>query len=191
MNDNDVNNSASEYAKKSELLSMQIDASKIIMEQINKLMSSEDFDAGVNDMLAQIGLYLKSDRMYIFERNGSEYSNIFEWCNEGIQSVRDKLQNVPENVLGHWIDMLKNGENAYIPDVEDIKETQPDAYSLLERQNIKSLVLAPVMAENKMTGFLGVDNAPSELTSLIIYCLAALGSFIGARKEIFEEKKKL
>lgn len=187
----DINNSDNEYKKRSELLSMQIDASKIIMEQINKLMSSEDFDAAVNDMLAKIGLYLKSDRMYIFERNGNEYSNIFEWCNEGVQSVRDKLQNVPENVLGHWIKMLKNGENVYIQDLEDIKETLPDVYRLLERKNIKSLVLAPVMAENKMTGFLGVDNAPSEITSLIIYCLAALGSFIGARKEIFAEKEQI
>lgn len=183
--------SADAYEKEISFLNKEIDASKVILEEITRLTAENDFDLAINSMLANIGSYLKVERMYIFEKHDDSYSKTYEWCRENIKTDFDELKRLSSKRVKKWLDLLKNGRCIHINDVENIKKSYMEVYELFVKQDIKSIILAPIMCENKMIGFLGVDNAPDEFTKLIIDSLATLGSFVGVTKNVSEERKEI
>ncbi|MCM1170546.1 MAG: response regulator [Clostridium sp.] len=177
--------------KKLSVLNKEIDASKIILEEITRLTAEKDFDLAMNNMLANIGSYLKVGRMYIFEEYDDHYAKTYEWREEGLGVKRDEFGSLSSKIIVQWLEELGSGNCIHVDDVENIKNSQQEVYELLVKRNVRNIILAPIMSENKMIGFLGADNAPDEFTKLIIDCLAALGSFIGVRKNVFVERKEI
>jgi len=171
------------------ILTQEIDAAKLILKQMTKLTASGGSDAAINEMLAVIGSYTRSERSYIFEKKGALYSNTHEWCREGVRPEMDSLQNLTAEVIGHLTCILEKGESIFIPDIESIRETQPKLYALLERQNITSIILAPIMMEKRLMGFLGVDNVPHEITELISNSLSTLGTLLGVIIQNHQEQE--
>ncbi len=173
------------------MLSHEIEAVKIILEEITRFTSEEDFNKAVNRLLAVVGDYMDAERVYIFEDRGEFYPNTYEWCKPGIESEIDTLQNVTREEASPWIERLEKGECIYISDVEEIKDTVPDIYALLHRQKINRVVEAPIKMDNRLFGFLGVDNAPNEITGLIIDALSMLGTFLGMSMQLRKERANI
>lgn len=163
------------------MLRKELEASKMIHEQIAKLNSERDFSKAINEVLERIGSYLEAERAYIFEHIGKYYCNTFEWCEEGIRSEIEMLQHVPEDEMRHWTDYLEKGECVVIPDIDDESEAKINSYirETLKAQNIRSVVEAPITIGDKLIGFIGVDNAPADVSRIISESLHVLGTFIG------------
>lgn len=173
------------------MLSQEIEAVKIILEEITRFTAEEDFDRAVKRILGVLGDYLNAERVYIFEDRGAFYPNTYEWCKPGIPPQIDTLQNVTREEASPWIELLEKGECIYISDVEEIKDTMPDIYALLHRQEISRVVEAPIKMDNRLFGFLGVDNAPDEITGLIIDSLSMLGTFLGMSMQLRKERENI
>lgn len=173
------------------MLLKELEASKMIYKQIEKLNLEYDLKKSLNEALAETGTYLHAERAYIFEKKNGFFSNTYEWCAEGISSEIDKLQNIPCEDLAYWDETLTKGECIVIPKVEDIKESNPFVYKTLAMQNIRNVVEAPISVNGKLLGFIGVDNISHDMINLISDALSILGAFIGTVIRNREEHEKL
>ncbi len=174
-----------------DMLLKKIDISEFIHKQIAYLNSEKDLKSAIDNVISRIGNYMTAERAYIFEDIGDYYCNTSEWCAEGITPEIDSLQNVPKSEMNTWTSTFENDKCVVIPNIETIRETDPYVYETLARQNIRSVVEAPIKIGNRILGFIGVDNAPDELTKLISESLTTLGTFIGTAIRNREETAKL
>jgi diguanylate cyclase (GGDEF)-like protein len=173
-------------------LSVQEEQKKIIKDYIDKeAMINEGLrisllstvpEESINKLLAYIGQSLDCDRMYIFEdENGEVYSNTYEWCAEGVVPQKDNLQGMPIDDFKIWMNHFEKNDNVIIKNLEDIKETDPVMYAYLLPQDIHSVVVSPLIFNNKIIGFYGVDNPPQEYLENISTMFLIMGHFIVAQ----------
>ncbi len=113
----------------------------------------------LDSTLAQLGAAVAADRVYIFDYDFEQQtcSNTFEWCADGIVAEIDNLQEVPLTAIPQWVNSHQQGLAMYIPDVPSLP--QGDALKqLLQPQGIKSLIALPILADDKLFGFVGFDS---------------------------------
>lgn len=151
---------------------------ELIYEQAAILSRSEDIPSAIQGMLAAIGNFVNAERAYIFEDNGSHYSNTYEWCAPGIRPEKDNLREIDLDTVSAWTNILIHGECIIISEIESIKEEHPEIYNILKPQNISRVVEAPIMVDNHLIGFLGVDNSPVKTSQRVAETLQVLGTFI-------------
>ncbi len=122
-----------------------------------------EIDNAVNMALERIGRFLNADRSYIFEIDYIQkvYNNTYEWCNEGITAEIDKLQGTPFDVMPFISKHIQRQENIIIPDVAALPLEWHSERDSFEDQNIKSLILIPMIAGNEVNGFVGLDSVNS------------------------------
>lgn len=173
------------------MLRKKLEISELIHEQIAYLNSESDLKSAIDKVIERIGEYMTAERAYIFEDIGEFYCNTSEWCAEGIVPEIESLQNVPKSEMKTWTDTFLEDRCVVIPNIEDIRETDRYVYETLARQNIRSVVEAPIKIGDRIVGFIGVDNAPDESTMLIAESLTTLGTFIGTIIRNREENEKL
>lgn len=174
-----------------DMLQKKIEASNLIHEQIAYLNSEKNLKQALNHVIQHIGNYLTAQRAYIFEAIGDYYCNTYEWCAQGITPEIDSLQNVPKSEMSAWTAAFEKNTCVVIPNIENIRESDPFVYETLARQNIKSVVEAPIKIGDRILGFIGVDNAPDDSTKIISESLMTLGTFIGTLFRNREETEKL
>lgn len=151
---------------------------ELIYEQAAILSRSEDIPTAIQGMLAAIGSFVDAERAYIFEDKGTHYANTFEWCAPDINPEKNNLQEVSLPTISAWTDVLIHGDCIIISEVESIKESHPAIYDILKPQNISNVVEAPIMVDNHLLGFLGVDNSPVKTSQRVAETLQILGTFI-------------
>lgn len=155
-----------------------LEAEHFILEQIAKLCASEDMEQGIGYLMKELGKYMGAERIYIFENYENCFSNTYEWCGEGITPQIDNLQEVDQKEISHWVSELEKGKEILISDIEEIAECWESEYRILKAQNIKSCIEAPIILNNKLIGFIGVDNAPMGISQIIRRLLTTVGYFI-------------
>lgn len=114
-----------------------------------------------NETLKRLAQFVNADRAYIFDYNhiNETCSNTFEWCNEGIIPQIENLQNIPFEYMSDWVESNKKGETMSIPIVEDLPEGE--LKQILCEQDIKSLLVLPIMGKKECLGFVGFDSVKS------------------------------
>jgi len=125
-------------------------------------VSTQKKDTEIANALTKIAKFTKSDRAYIFEYDyeNNTVSNTFEWCEEGISSQIDSLQNLPIESLGGMELLHQRGEIVNIPNVDEYENEV--LKPILEEQDIKSLIVFPIMAKKECMGFFGFDRCHVE-----------------------------
>ena len=158
-----------------------------ILRLSRMLMAAPDYEASVNRVLREIGSLLPCDRVYIFEKKGDRISNTFEWCREGVTSEMDHLQNLNyEEYVGVWDRYLKTDSSVIIPDIEAIRDTDSITYDCLKKQNIHSLMEAPMYHDHHLSGYLGVDNYGISDTLDLKVLLENMAVYLSLKKDIHD-----
>ena len=144
----------------------KLEIERTLVECVRILGQEEDLSRAVEMVLANLGVFHKADRAYIFEavelKDGSMgFGNTYEWCALGVTSRKENLQNVPVAFMGAWTACFERNENVIITDIESIREERPLEYGLLKPQGIRSLICVPLVLKGAVTGFIGVDNPSS------------------------------
>lgn len=170
---------------------LALEAEHFILEQIARLCASEDMEQGIDHLMEDLGKYMNAERVYIFENYEKCITNTFEWCKEGVVPQIDNLQEVEKEEISHWIGELEKGKEILIRDIEEIADCWEGEYRLLKMQNIKSCIEAPIILDNKLIGFIGVDNAPMEISQIIRRLLSTVGYFIALCMKNQENKRLL
>lgn len=118
----------------------------------------QDIDAVIDEALASIGRFAGVDRSYLFTIDGDWINNSHEWCAPGITPEIANLQQVPYDTIHWWQPRLESGEPIYIPSVSALPEERAAERQLLGAQGIQSLIVVPLMAPERMQGFIGFDS---------------------------------
>jgi len=131
-----------------------------IVANISSRFLKEDFDLAVNGSLAEIGAFAGAGRAYLFLfRQGEELmDNTHEWCAQGVVPMKEELQSIPCRVFPWWMDRLRRGEAIHVTDVSKMPDEAEAERKILEVQDIKSLLVLPVLAGGSLAGFAGLDN---------------------------------
>ena len=111
--------------------------------------------------LKKLGQFVTADRAYIFEYNfkNQTCSNTFEWCNDGTEPQIEKLQNISLDLMKEWVDSNRRGEIMSIPKVEEMPDSE--LKQILSQQEIKSLLVLPILGKSECLGFVGFDSVKS------------------------------
>lgn len=129
---------------------------------LQEVVSATSAEKSIEQILAYIGTKFLCDRVYIFEFQGSDFlSNTYEWCAEGSVPQKEILQKESIECVDWWMEKFRRNEIVFIEDIEKIKTEHPMTYSTLKPQNISSMAVVPIRINNKIHGFVGVDN-PSQ-----------------------------
>lgn len=151
----------------------------LVNEALRLALSEPTPDKSMEALLKYLGLSLKSDRIYIFEEmKDHTFKNTYEWCAEGVTPQKENLQNVPAEAVELWYESFRKSQNVIIKNLKHTRETDPKAYDYLEPQNIDSLVVSPLISNDQIIGFYGVDNPPAEFLDHISVMFMVLGHFI-------------
>lgn len=126
-------------------------------------ITQENFDEKVNDLLKNIGSFFNVDRTYLFSINHQNdtmtYSN--EWCNTGIAPEVGTIDEIPLDVFPWWLDQLRRENLVYIEDVNIMPAEAKTVKEQLTRQGVKSLISVPIMIDEKIHAFIGIDSVKS------------------------------
>ena len=109
--------------------------------------------------LKKIGKFLAADRSYIFEFNPQTdtITNTYEWCNDGISPQIKNLQNIPSDAIPMFMKTIGANENVIIPDVDILPISWTSEKEIFTSQDVKSTVAIPMISDNKLMGFVGLD----------------------------------
>lgn len=136
----------------------RLEIATILNKCIAELISGEDEDAAISNLLRIISGYFDGDRSYIvqIDEKRNVCTNTYEYAMNGVTAEKDNLQEVPMEMLDIWMDSFRKKGLYYIPDIEE-EQGQP-YYETLKMQDITRLLAVPLNSDGKIIGFLGVDN---------------------------------
>ena len=121
------------------------------------LYDMEDIDEAVQMILEIVGKQFDVSRAYVFEssEDGECCSNTYEWCNNGIVPVKEKLQNLAYSQFGDYQNLFKDNSVFYCRDIRTLTREQTEIF---EAQGISSTLQCAFWNENNLSGFLGFDE---------------------------------
>ena len=137
-----------------------------ITQVTNEILTNKNIEKALSKSLKYIGKATNVDRVYIFKSHQGEkgdklVSQNYEWTKNDIsvQINNPDLQNIPYQVFGDLFDDLINGNNfnAIVKNIVD-----PNLRSLLEAQEIISILIVPILINKKLWGFIGFDDCQNE-----------------------------
>ena len=163
--------------QKQELKNM-LDVQTLITNCVRMLYAVDNLDQTINAVLTQIGEFLVSDRAYVFEIKDELMNNTHEWTAPGISPQLEKLQQLDLSLISDWLPFFEKNDCIIIDEVEQLQKTNPAAYATLHAQEITSLIAAPIFLDNKLAGYIGIDNYDSEKIKNSSYLLLSMSIFL-------------
>ncbi|MEW6418584.1 MAG: response regulator [Nitrospirota bacterium] len=155
-----ISKDISAYKKAGEALKWRLEFEKTIANISSRFVEDSNVDKSINAALRDMGILNGASRAYlfIFSEDGTSVDNTHEWCAEGVTPQIDNLQNLPTEMFPWWMQKLRNREVIHITDVSKMPEEAKAEKEILESQDIKSLLVIPLISADKLAGFIGFDN---------------------------------
>ncbi len=148
----------------------QVRKRELILEAVAfssaELLQGEEWQESAANILAKLGQATGASRVYLFERQKDKtspttlVSQRFEWVTTGVTPHIDDplLQNVP--MLPRWQEAFEQGKP-----ISGLVRNLPLAErSILEPQQIASILVTPIMVDRQWWGFVGFDDCKRERT---------------------------
>lgn len=152
-----------------------------------KFLGTPEWEETIDEVLRRIGDATTASRAYIFEnftaRDGSfRCRQIHEWSAEGVEPQIDNpdLRDFPW-IEGGWEDEMRTLAAGAIVN-GPVAERPESERSLLEKQQIRSVLAVPVFVEDEWWGFAGFDDCFTERTwsTAEVEALKAAAGTLGA-----------
>jgi PAS domain S-box-containing protein len=139
-----------------------------VAEAISQLLTSHDYTEAIDAALAILGQATGVDRIYMFaihphpETGKPAASQRFEWVREAVtpQINNPLLQNrsYAASGLTRWYDLLRAGKR-FSCMVRDLPASERE---VLEPQEIRSILMVPIMIDEHLWGLIGFDDCHTE-----------------------------
>ncbi len=164
----------------------------LIYNIFEMLYETQDLYTTINMVLEIVGKQFDVDRCYIFEKseNGLVYSNTFEWCNQGTNSLIDNLQNLPESLFQGLFAQYSTEGIFFSNRAEDLQSIE--LYDRFPKENLQSILHCALLNNGKVTGFIGYHDCKNqriwtiEEISTLSYIAKILSIFL-VKKNMFQE----
>ncbi len=155
---------ATDVSKMTELereLQEKLEDESFLLDCVERLHSGSEPLFSVYKLLESVVDYYQAERSYIFEvdESGQYASNTFEWCEEGVKSYKQELQEVPLSDIEFLFHRCKT-DSAYALHIDDPNMSKDSGeYKLMQFQELQHIVIGSIVSNGRdVTGFVGVDN---------------------------------
>lgn len=130
--------------------------SHIAMKYIN--LPSNNLEENILDSLAELAAFSRANRAFIFHYEWDKQLciRISEWYSKEIANIVSVPKIIHIEDLKPWTQMHQNGEIVALDDVQ-AAELPEKLKSILLAQNVKSLVIIPLISDEHCLGFVGFD----------------------------------
>ncbi len=141
-------------------IKFRLEFEKMISSISSRFVGISDIDDAITTMLEDIGRLSGASRAYLFlfNEDGTTMDNTHEWCAAGVSPQIDNLKNCPMDIAPWWMKKLRNNETIHIIDVSELPVEAHAEKEILEKQDIKSLLVLPLHIGGELNGFIGFDN---------------------------------
>lgn len=121
------------------------------------LYQMKNLDEAIDLILEIVGKQFDVSRAYIFEnsKDGKYGNNTHEWCNEGISSEKEKLQNICYADLHNYTSIFKSQDIFYCRDIHTLDKSLT---KLFFEQGIHSTLQCAIKKDGFLAGFIGFDE---------------------------------
>lgn len=125
-----------------------------------------EIDRGIEEALGSVGTFAGVDRSYLFlfSDDAQRFSNSHEWCAEGIDSQKPRLQKVSVNDFPWVSEKINRGEIIHVPRVAELPVEATAEKMEFTREQILSLINVPIILSGTVVGFIGFDSVRQEKT---------------------------
>ena len=136
----------------------RLEIATILNRCVKALSSSVNVDKAIYHLLEIINDYFDADRTYIFKLDTDQgiLTNTYEYVKDQVTEQQENLQGIPVEVISSWMQKFEESNVYYILDLELEKGTPH--YEILKMQDINRLLAVPLLRDEKIVGFMGVDN---------------------------------
>ncbi|PWJ91264.1 PAS domain S-box-containing protein [Oceanotoga teriensis] len=186
-----------DFEKMKKELELRIKFEDVITQISNSFIDIpyEKINQNIDLSLKKIGKFTKSDRCYIFmfKDKLKILDNTHEWCEKKINPQIQNLKDIPAEIIPWWVNKVLKREHIYIYDVNKLPDEAELERNLLSEQDIFSLVVVPMIIEDKIIGFLGLDSVKkyNEWSNESIKLLKFAAQILSNAINRYEKEKKI
>ena len=145
-------------------------------------LQCDDVTQVVNNTLGDLLNQFLGDRIYIFEINRKEQRQdcTYEVTAEGISKEQEFLSNIPWDPSTWWNHQIAERRAIILNTLDDMPEEAAEYRQTLEMQDIKSLMVVPLISKEEVWGYMGIDMVRTQRSwSNVDYqCFSSLANII-------------
>ena len=145
-------------------------------------LQCDDVTQVVNKTLGYLLNQFLGDRIYIFEINRKEQRQdcTYEVTAEGISKEQEFLSNIPWDPSTWWNHQIAERRAIILNTLDDMPEEAAEYRQTLEMQDIKSLMVVPLISKEEVWGYMGIDMVRTQRSwSNVDYqCFSSLANII-------------
>lgn len=122
-------------------------------------LKSDNTEEIINQLLSDILKQFSAGRTYIFEYDweNETQSCTYEIVDKNIKPEKDILINLPITHNDWWSNQLLTGHSIILSHLDELPPEAAEAKELLMVQDIKSLMVVPLVSKNGIWGYVGID----------------------------------
>ena len=174
----DTTNENIDFFQVSNLLYQQTNISYSLLA----FLQCDDVTQVVNKTLGDLLNQFLGDRIYIFEINRKEQRQdcTYEVTAEGISKEQEFLSNIPWDPSTWWSHQIAERRAIILNTLDDMPEEAAEYRQTLEMQDIKSLMVVPLISKEEVWGYMGIDMVRTQRSwSNVDYqCFSSLANII-------------
>ena len=130
-----------------------------ISHSLSHFLKDESVASGIYEILKDILDFFHAGRTYIFEY---EKDYTFQTCTyevvaEGVLPAVEAFRNIPVTFMPWWTTQVLSQKPILFESLYKLPEMEEGEFRLLEQQGIKALMAVPLVANDTVKGFMGVD----------------------------------
>ena len=145
-------------------------------------LQCDDVTQVINETLGDLLKQFQGDRIYIFEINRKKQRQdcTYEATAEGISKEQDFLSNIPWDPSTWWNHQIAERRAIILNTLDDMPKEAEEYRRTLEMQDIKSLMVVPLISKEEVWGYMGIDMVRTQRSwSNVDYqCFSSLANII-------------
>lgn len=177
---------------------LSYESSSAVLKTCIKLRGTDDFQASVDEVIADIRDICDANRccILLFDKENSSCSILCESIkpNSSIYSAHDLISEEFYEITCTWEDTLAGSTSLILKDENDmkiLKERNPVWLEHLQRSNVKSIVLIPLNFNGEVLGYIWATNFETENSLHIKETLELSAFFLASEIANFQLLQRL
>lgn len=158
------------------------------------LAKTERISEVINKILKDVLVQFNSERAYIFEFDfeNRTHSCTYEVVSDPAFAEQKNLQDIEIDESSWWSSGLLAGESMVFSSLDEMPPDAKNEYEILSVQHIKSIMAVPLIANEKVWGYIGVDMVYNyrKWTSEDVQWFSSLSNIISICIELYRSREK-
>ena len=165
-----------------------------ISHSLLSLAQTGNMNKVIYKILKDVLVQFNSERVYIFEFNLKErvHSCTYEVVSDSCYAEQQNLQSIEMDESSWWSARLLSGNSIIFSSLDEMPPEAHSEYEVLAVQNIKSIMAVPLIASEKVWGYIGVDMVCNyrKWTNEDFQWFSSLANIISICIELYQSREK-